>query len=262
MFRSLAIASLFVSGSAFAAANLATKPATTTSVKTESKTVKAHKGTRTTTTTSATTSTKSTTASIGHTGKSSLVVGEVRPSSRPFKIVPSIGVASFRMQGAKFNGVSLRADQGLALGVAGDFKLSPGFVFEGGLSYYQLGAKGNVDGLPVSLKAKIDYVAINAAGKFYVPGTQVYGKTGLATMFNTRSDFEAKGPGGTARGKLHNVRDMDLMLQLGGGIELPVQQGVEMGAELTWNRGLIDVSTAGNGTVYNDGFMFTGFVTL
>lgn len=241
MIRLLALVAFSISLPAFGAANLA-KPA---------------KAKTTTTTTS---------ASKKSPGKSSLAVSEVRPPARGYKLVPMLGVAAFTLENFKFGDATVRADEGVAVGLMADYKLkNTDWTLQGGVSFFQMGARvrGTTQfGTPFTIIGKNDYLGFTTAAKYYLPVNIFYGKAGIVTLINTRADYEAKGPGVSEKGKFHNIRDMDFLAQLGGGFEFVVDKNYSMGGELTFNRGLLDVTTSGNRTVYNQGFMLSGFMSL
>ncbi len=232
MIRLIVLAVLFCSFSAFAAPNVAAPKAGT-----KAKPAKASAG------------------------KTTLNTQDVARSSRPFRIVPMVGVASFRLQGAQ--GIeNVRSDEGIAASVLADYEVGK-VTLQGGLSFYQMGARGtfNVQGIQFSGKALIDYLAINTAAKYYFNERRLYVKGGLSPMFNTRADATVTAPVRTSS-KIDNVRDMDVLMTLGGGVEFPYYKDVSVGGELTYNRGLIDATTAGNGEVFNEGYLFSAFVRL
>lgn len=236
MVRILAICSLVFGAQAFAA------PATSTKTSAKGPSSKAS-------------------ASKSQSGKSSVSLSDVRPTHRGFRIVPMLGMASFRLIGA--DGLDeVRADEGLALSVLGDYDYGR-VTLQGGLSYYQVGARGTVKSNigPISTTVMLDYIALNAGAKYYFNNRQIYAKGGLSPLINTRSDVKATSPVTTTQ-KLNNVRDMDILLTLGGGVEFPFYKDVRVGGELSYNRGLIDATTNGNGEVFNEGFLFSAFVNL
>jgi len=156
----------------------------------------------------------------------------------------------------------VRNDSGLAVGGLIDYKLNREITAQAGLGYYQLGARGSFPNTPVNYSLMFDYLAIHAAGKYSLDGRHFYAKAGLSPLINLHSTAEASAPGFKNKGKVQNIRDLDILAQIGVGMEFPTQNNINLGAELTYNRGLLDVTTGGNDLVYNEGVLFTGFASL
>lgn len=195
-------------------------------------------------------------------GKSTASISTIKPLARPYRIVPMIGMASFRLGGTQDLRDS-RTDDGLSVSVLGDYDYGP-ITLQGGMSYYQMGARGTVinqNNVPIAMKVNLEYLALTAGAKYYFKNRQLYGKASLSPAFKMRSEVKSTSPVRRTQ-ELHNVRDMDVIFALGGGAEVPFYQNVRVGGELTYNRGLIDASTHGNGQVFNEGFLFSAFLSL
>lgn len=195
-------------------------------------------------------------------GRSALVSKDFAEPKRPYRIVPMISMASFRMAGTQ--GLDdVRSDDGLSLSVLGDYNYGS-VTLQGGLSYYQMGARGNItneNNVPIALKVNLEYIALTAGAKYYFNKRQIYGKASLSPAFKMRSEVKSTSPVRRTQ-ELGNIRDMDMIFALGGGVEVPFYQHVKVGGELTYNRGLIDATTHGNGQVFNEGFLFSAFLNL
>lgn len=195
-------------------------------------------------------------------GKSALVAKDFAAPKRPYRIVPMISMASFRLAGTQ--GLdNVRSDDGIGLSVLGDYDYGP-VTLQGGLSYYQMGARGNgvtENNVPVDFKVNLEYLALTAGAKYYFMKRQIYGKASLSPAFKMRSETKVTSPI-RRTDELNNVRDMDVIFAMGGGVEVPFYKHVKVGGELTYNRGLIDATTHGNGQVFNEGFLFSAFLNL
>ena len=134
-------------------------------------------------------------------------------------------------------------------------------VFHTGLSYLQAGAAGATTNN--SFVVELDYFAALAAVKTYLAERQVYFTAGIMPMVNIRSTARFSGPNTGGRAKVKDIRDTDVVGQIGIGLQVPTNwSGIHAGAEISYNRGLTDVNTGPGSSLYNEGFIFSGIVTL
>ncbi len=184
----------------------------------------------------------------------------------PFKLIPTVGIAHFTLAEADV----VRADQGLHVGVLADFDFN-GMIFQTGLTYLQAGGKMPVEGdnqIRLSnANVRMEYLVAHAAVKKFVYKNDVYLKGGVSPMLNTRSEMEVRwasdGKSGRHVEKLTDIRDLDLLAEVGAGFELPQSyNGMKMGAELTFHRGMLNVIKSAGADGYNQGMILSGFVAL
>jgi len=224
---------VLISNVAFAAANMA-KPAAIKSVTTSTKAAKSTPG------------------------QVSVRRENVTPPrlNRP-RIVPTVGLANFDMVAVD----DARTDQGLYIGVNGQLDRGP-LGLTAGIGYLQAGAKMSDTGVRADIL--LDYIMFNAGAKMYfTPDRALYATGAIEPMINLHSTFDARGFGQRVKGKIHNVRDMDVLAKAGLGFEFLANpsSGMRMGGELSFHRGLMDART-GEGVFYNQGFLFSGFMSL
>jgi hypothetical protein len=177
-------------------------------------------------------------------------------AGEPVRIQPTVGLAMFDLDGAK----GAHADQGMTVAALADIG-SGATVFQTGLRYIQAGAAGSESGVNVTIQ--LDYIGAEAAVKHYFYGHQAYFKAGAMPMLNTRHRAKATFQGRTVEGSINNTSDYDIMAQGAIGIQVPTgNPGVDAGAELSVSRGLVNVNSGSGDSIYNQGFMFSGFVSL
>ncbi|HMN67118.1 MAG TPA: outer membrane beta-barrel protein [Bdellovibrionales bacterium] len=186
------------------------------------------------------------------------VMGDTR---RPFTILPQIGVAMMDLEGVE----DAETDEGLNLGVMLDF--GPGPVkFQTGLSYIQAGAQADApsDAGRVQITVKFDYIAIHAGAKYFTmkPSQGLFVKGSILPMVNTRHDAEITVAGQSRKMKVDDIRSMDIMFQAAVGYEVPTDNGIGLGVELSFNRGILDQNTGDGEDLFNEGFILSGLMRL
>ncbi|MGE4133699.1 MAG: outer membrane beta-barrel protein [Bdellovibrionales bacterium] len=174
---------------------------------------------------------------------------------RPFRIVPSLGMAYMDLMALNDG----RPDQGVIASAAIEIPKGD-YAFQAGLGYLQAGTRFSEDNVKYTLM--FDYLMVNAAAKSYFGNRRGFLVGGISPMLNLHSTYEAKSNGRTVRGHVNNIRDMDIVAKAGLGFEIPTKNSnVRYGGEATYNRGLLDARTA-QGAFFNEGFLFTGFLSL
>lgn len=193
---------------------------------------------------------------------------EAQPTPpRAFSIAPVLGAAIFQIEGG---GQGWRRDEGGTVGVLLDFHLGA-IDLQSGLQFIEAGGKlGTVRETQSTLR--LDYLAVPVVIKAFIAQSErkVFLKAGFLPMFNTQAELDGQLATGEKfrRNVSGDFEKYDVMAQVGGGLQSGTgggtateDSGYDLGFDLTYNRGLVNINrAAGRSAIHNEGVLASGFV--
>lgn len=186
--------------------------------------------------------------------------GEVVSEQKTLRIVPSIGVGGFKLQGS--NGSS---DSTIGTSVAGIAEFGSGyFSFQTGLMVNKFGGKGSTAGNSTDLA--ITYLGIPVMAKINLTGNAtktVYIKAGLVPSLVVQKElkFNVDGFSGTTSNvKMQNF-DMPVVIGVGGAIPVSDNAALIVGIDYMQSTGNIAADTS-RSQVKNVGYLVNAGLSI